>query len=140
MSHGGEVGEGGGAQGQEAMKVVTKRRKPSGATWAFMCLSLPLALEAPPIHHSTPTQVHHHFLFFFSFASLASSASCWSLLNFIFFLPRGVLKYHSWGGRGAGTKSTGCKPSFPLAGNFLPSPPRFGGWGGQVPHHSRGFS
>lgn len=54
MSQGGEMGEGGRAQGQEAMKVVTRRRKPSGATWAFMCLSLPLALEAPPIHHSTP--------------------------------------------------------------------------------------
>lgn len=127
MSQGGEVGEGGGAQGQEAMKVVTKRRKPSGATWAFMCLSLPLALEAPPIHHSTPPQVHHHFLFFFSFASLASSASCWSLLNFIFFLPRGVLKYHSWGGRGAGMSPLDANPPFPWQAIFFHHPPGLGG-------------
>lgn len=51
------------------------------------------ALPSPTANlgHPGPS---HHFLFFFSFASLASSAS-WSLLSFILFLPSGVLKYQS---------------------------------------------
>lgn len=39
--------------------------------------------------------LNHQFLFFFSFASLASSAS-WSLMSFTLLLPSGVLKYQSW--------------------------------------------
>lgn len=118
--------------------MINKRRKPSGATWAFMCLSLPLTLEALLLRaRAHPTGGCCHFLFFFSFASLASSASCWSLLNFIFFLPSGVLKYQSWDGREAGVQSAGCKPSFPLQFSRIILPGVGEQW---VFHHSRGFS
>lgn len=43
---------------------------------------------------SRAPSVSCHFHFFFSFANLVSSAPC-SLLNFIIFLPSGVLKYQS---------------------------------------------
>lgn len=91
---------------------------------------LPLALEAPLI-----TTLYHHFFFFFSFACLASSASCWSLANFIFFFPSGVLKNHSWGGREVEIQFAAYNP--PLPYNCLPSSSLTWGWGES--QHSRGL-
>lgn len=51
--------------------------------------------RAPVPCQARAPRLKHHFLFFFSFASLASSAS-WSLMSFTFLLPSGVLKYQSW--------------------------------------------
>lgn len=98
----GSLGTGRGTEKRREAWRWTERAAPQ-AVWAFMSLPPALHLRAPPSPLAKPGRpgLSHHFLFF-SFASLASSAS-WSLLSFSLFWPSGVLKYQSWvGGRGGG--------------------------------------
>lgn len=127
-----EVG-GARAQRQEAMKIDDKRRALRSHLGLYVSVT-PLTLEAPAIHHITPHSKDHHFFFFFSFVNLASSASSWSLVNFIFFFPSGVLKNHSWVGREAGIGSLDATlPSLTVFSHRS-----LGLVGGEV-HHNRGF-
>lgn len=98
----GERGRLGTGQGTQKRGRSTEMDKES---WSLSHLSVyasaPWSLRPVPwgtvrVHrYCWAPSLGHHFRFFFSFASLASSAS-WSLLSFIIFLPIGVLKYQSW--------------------------------------------
>lgn len=100
-------------RGREAWRW-TERAAPQ-AVWAFMSLPLPLHLGALPGPTAKLRRPGHHFLFF-SFASLASSAS-WSLMSCTLFRPSGVLKYQSWGRGGKRQKGEciGAAPCGPAS-------------------------